>query len=398
MEARRIISDFACSLEASPTMAMDGLAKSMRKQGKDVLSFAVGEPDFPTPANICEAGRRAITDGMTRYTPPSGTPELKQAIVAAAERDLGLSYEPDQVVVSNGGKHALMNIWRTLLNPGDEVLIFAPYWVSYPEQVKMAGGVPVIIETFGDADFQPDLDKVRAAIGRRTVAVLINSPSNPTGGVYTRETIAGLSAIAQSNGLMIISDEIYKHILFDGRTHVSSAQLDDDLKARTIIADGVAKTYAMTGWRIGWMIAPPQFARQAGNIQSQETSNPCSVSQAAAVAALTGPQDSVETMRLAFQQRRDIIVPALNAIPGIRCPNPGGAFYVFPDIREHLGRTLHGTALTNSRDFAMYLLQQALVSTVHGSASGAEGCFRISFACSVEQITEGVRRIAEALQ
>jgi aspartate aminotransferase len=397
MEDLRIISDFALSLEASPTMAMDTLAKKMKAEGKDVLSFAIGEPDFPTPANVCEAAKRAIDQGLTKYTPASGTPDLKKAVVAAAERDLGLTYEPDQVVVSNGGKHALMNIWRTLLNPGDEVLLFAPYWVSYPEQVRMAGGVPVVISTSGDTDFQPDLDEVRAKIGKRTVAMLINSPSNPTGGVFTAETIEGLARIAQSNGLTIISDEIYKHILFDGRKHASTAQLDADLKERTIIADGVAKTYAMTGWRIGWIIAPKEFARRAGNIQSQETSNPCSISQAASIEALTGPQDSVTTMRNAFQERRDYLVPALNAIPGIKCPNPGGAFYVFPDITAHFGRTLKGVPINNSRDFVVYLLQNAGVSTVHGSASGSEGYFRISFACSMEQLKEGVRRIAEAL-
>lgn len=397
MQDARIISAFANSLEASPTMAMDTLAKKLQAEGKDVLSFAIGEPDFPTPPNICEAAKAAIDRGLTKYTPAAGLPALKQAIVAAAERDLGLRYDPDQVVVSNGGKHALMNIWRTLLDPGDEVILFAPYWVSYPEQVRMAGGVPVIIPTSGDNDFQPDLDQVRAAITKRTVAMLINSPSNPTGGVFSKEVIEGLGRIAQSNGLMIISDEIYKHILFDGRTHCSTAQLDDDLKQRTIIADGVAKTYAMTGWRIGWMIAPREFAKRAGNIQSQETSNPCSISQAAAIEALTGPQESVAQMRAAFEERRNYLVPALNAIPGFKCPNPGGAFYVFPDISAHFGRTVRGVTINNSKDFVIYLLEHANVSTVHGSASGSEGYFRISFACSMEQIKDGVNRIAQAL-
>lgn len=397
MESTRIISDFARSLEPSPTMAMDTLAKAMKRDGKDVLSFAVGEPDFPTPPHICEAARRAMDEGLTKYTPASGMPELKQAIVAATERDVGLQYAPEQVVVSNGGKHALMNVWRTLLNPGDEVIMFAPYWVSYPEQVRMAGGVPVVIPTSGEDDFEPDLDQLRAAVGKRTVGILVNSPSNPTGGVYSRETIEGIARIAQANGLVIVSDEIYKHILFDGRAHFSPAQLDDDLRQRTIICDGVAKSYAMTGWRIGWLIAPKQFATQAGNIQSQETSNPCSISQAAAIEALTGPQHSVSEMRAAFEERRDYIVPALNDIPGIRCPNPGGAFYVFPDIQHHMGRTINGFEITNSQQFCTYLLQRALVSTVHGSASGSEGYFRISFACAMEQIKEGVRRIAEAL-
>jgi aspartate aminotransferase len=393
----RIISTLGNSLTASPTMAMSALASKMKAEGKDVLSFAVGEPDFPTPPHICEAAKRAIDDGQTKYTPASGTPALRKAIVEATQRDLGVSYEPEQVVVSNGGKHALMNIWRILLNPGDEVVIFAPYWVSYPDQVQIAGGVPVVVPTSGDNDFQPDLEELKAKITRRTVAILLNSPSNPAGSVFTRETIEGIARIAQSNGLTIVSDEIYKHILFDGRSHVSPAQLDDDLRERTIIADGVAKTYAMTGWRIGWLIAPKHFAKQAGSLQSQETSNPCSISQAAALAALTGPQDSVGQMRQAFEERRNFIVPALNAMAGINCPNPGGAFYVLPDITAHLGRTLKGQQIKDSFDFCSYLLDEALVSTVHGSASGSEGYFRISFACSMEQIKEGLRRIEQAL-
>jgi len=398
MEDTRLISSFATSVEASPTMAMATLAKEMRAAGKDVLSFAVGEPDFPTPANICEAAQKAIADGHTKYTPASGTPELKKAIAQAAERDLGLNYDPAQVVVSNGGKHALMNAWRTLLEPGDEVIILAPYWVSYPAQVQMAGGIPKIIQTFGHNGFQPDLEQIRAAIGPKTAAILINSPSNPSGGVLTRQSIEGIAAIAQARDLAVVSDEIYKHILFDGREHISPAQLSDDMKQRTIIVDGVAKTYAMTGWRIGWLIAPPAFAKCAGNIQSQETSNPCSVSQMAAVEALGGPQQSVGEMRAAFEQRRDYIVPALNDIPGVVCPNPGGAFYVFPDISQHVGRVMGDAEVKSSKDFCIYLLQSALVSTVHGSASGSEGCFRISFACGMEQIQEGVRRIAAALK
>jgi aspartate aminotransferase len=397
MQDRRLISDFAASLLPSPTMTMDATAKRMKAEGKDVLSFAVGEPDFPTPPHICEAAKKAIDDGKTKYTPAPGTPELRKAIAEAAGRDLGLEYAPEQVVASNGGKHALMNVWRTLLNPGDEVIIFAPYWVSYPEQIRMAGGVPITIKSSWEGGFQPDLDEVRAAVTRRTVAILINSPSNPSGGVFERATIEGLAQIALSNGLAVISDEIYKHILYDGRQHFSPAQVCDEMKASTIIVDGVAKTYAMTGWRIGWLIAPKAFATRAGNIQSQETSNPCSVSQAATVAALNGPQDSVEQMRLAFEERRNAIVPALNALEGITCPNPGGAFYVFPEISAHFGRTLHGTTIGNSLDFVNYLLQQALVSTVHGSASGSEGYFRISFACSMEQINSGLARLAEAL-
>ncbi|MDI9586270.1 MAG: pyridoxal phosphate-dependent aminotransferase [Acidobacteriota bacterium] len=396
MEQSHLISQFARSVEASPTMAMNALAKEIAAEGKDVLSFAVGEPDFPTPAHICEAAKRAIDAGDTKYTLASGTVPLRKAICDATERDLGLSYSPAQVVVGNGGKHALMNVWRTLLDPGDEVIVFAPYWVSYVPQVEMAGGTPVVVETYGDDDFQPDLDRVRAAVTPRTKAILVNSPSNPTGGVLTRESLEGIAEVACASDLIVISDEIYKHILFDGRSHVSPAQLDG-MKDRTILVDGVAKTYAMTGWRIGWLIAPEQFARKAGDIQSQETSNPCSISQAATVEALNGPQDTVAVMRAAFEERRNYIVPALNAIPGIKCPNPGGAFYVFPDITGIFGRTVKGEVINNSNDFCMALLRHGLVSTVPGSASGLEGYFRISFACSMEQIKAGVERIGELL-
>lgn len=391
------ISELVAGIAPSPTIAGAAKAKAMRAQGLDVLSFAVGEPDFGTPENIIEAARRAMAEQKTKYTPASGIPELKQAICEASRRDVGLDYDPAQVVISNGGKHALMNIWRTLLSPGDEVIMFAPYWVSYPEQVRLCGAHTVPIVTSGDNDFQPDLDQVRAAITGRTKAILINSPSNPSGAVFDRPTMEALGEIACQHDLTIVSDEIYKHILYDGRTHLSTAAFSDELKERTIIADGVAKTYAMTGWRIGWLIAPPAFAKAADNLQSQETSNPNSIAQWASIEALLGPQDSVAVMREAFLQRRDYLVPALNAIPGLKCPNPGGAFYVFPDISAHLGRELGGKTIASSLDLELYLIEQALIATVAGGPFGTEGYLRLSFACSMEEIQEGVRRLAAAL-
>ena len=392
------VSQRATALPASPTMAMDAKAKALSAQGVDVISFALGEPDFPTPENICRAACEAIAAGKTKYTPASGIPALKQAIVEATARDLGLEYAPEQVCVSNGGKHALMNIWETLLDPGDEVIVFAPYWVSYPPQIELCGGVPVILPTRGENDFQPDLAQVRAAVTDRTVALLINSPSNPTGGVFTETTMCALAELAVERDLILISDEIYKHILFDGRRHLSPAQLGPEVQARTILADGVAKTYSMTGWRIGWLIAPPAVAKAAGNLQSQETSNPNTPAQWAAVEALRGPQESVEQMRAEFERRRDWLVPALNALPGVHCPNPGGAFYVFPDLSAHLGRTLGGQAIPDSLALAEYLLQTAHISLVPGSAFGSEGYLRLSFATSMERLQEGVRRLAEALE
>ena len=391
------ISHRAAALQPSATVGMDTRAKEMARAGQDVISFAVGEPDFPTPEHICEAARQALAAGHTKYTPASGLPELKEAIVGRLYAEFGLSYDPAQVCVSNGGKHALMNIWETLLDPGDEVIIFAPYWVSYPEQIQLCGGQPVIIMTDAERGFQPDLDQVRNAVTDRTVAVLINSPSNPTGGIFERDILTGLAEIAAERDLTIISDEIYKHLLYDGRQHLSIASLDDETKARTIIADGVAKNYAMTGWRIGWLIAPKQFAGKAGAIQSQETSNPCSISQYAALAALTGPQDCVAQMRAQFAQRRDFFVAKLREIEGLQCQMPPGAFYVFPDFSAHLGRELGGKRLDTSLALAEYLLETALISTVPGSAFGAEGYIRFSFACSVEQLQRGAERLARAL-
>ncbi len=391
------ISQRAAHIQPSPTIGMAARAKAMIGEGLDVISFAVGEPDFPTPEHICAAACAALEAGHTKYTPASGIPELKAAIVGRLQTEFGLDYDADQVCVSNGGKHALMNIWETLLDPGDEVIVFAPYWVSYPAQIELCDGHPVIVMTNSSRGFQPDLDKVREAITSRTVAILINSPSNPTGGIFERQTLEGLAAIAAEHDLTLISDEIYKHLIFEGREHLSIAMLDDDTRQRTILADGVAKSYSMTGWRIGWLVGPKQFAARAGSIQSQETSNPCSISQYAALAALTGPQDCVAQMREQFEQRRDFFVGALRELEGIKCNMPPGAFYVFPDVSAYLGRELAGRKITTSLELAEYLLEDSLISTVPGSAFGAEGFLRLSFACSVEDIKRGVERLKAAL-
>ncbi len=391
------ISQRASHIQPSPTIGMAARAKAMIGEGLDVISFAVGEPDFPTPEHICAAACAALEAGHTKYTAASGIPELKAAIVGRLQTEFGLDYDADQVCISNGGKHALMNIWKTMLDPGDEVIVFAPYWVSYPVQIELCGGHPVIIMTNSSRGFQPDLDEVREAITSRTVAILINSPSNPTGGIFEREILEGLAAIAAEHDLTIISDEIYKHLIYQGREHLSIAMLDEETRQRTILADGVAKSYSMTGWRIGWLVGPQQFAAKAGSIQSQETSNPCSISQYAALAALTGPQDCVAQMREQFEQRRDFFVGALREIEGIECNMPPGAFYVFPDISAYLGRELAGRKIATSLELAEYLLEDSLISTVPGSAFGAEGFLRLSFACSVEDIKRGVERLKAAL-
>lgn len=385
------------AIKPSATMAMNVRANELKAEGRDVLSFAVGEPDFPTPANVVEAAKRAMDAGETKYTAASGTTELKQAICDATERDLGLRYDPANVLVSNGAKHSLMNIAEVMYDPGDEVIVFSPYWVTYPVQAEFVGAKPVVIETRGDDDFQPDLAQVRAAITGRTVAMLINSPCNPSGAVYEPEIIEGLAEIAVEHDLAIISDEIYKHIIFDDATHVSPAQVSDEARARTLIVDGVAKTYAMTGWRIGWIIGDAEFVKRAGALQGQATANPNSIAQAATVEALNGPQESAAEMREQFERRRDFVMERLAEIPGVSCAVPRGAFYAFPHVAEHYGRTLAGRRIGGSLEMAEYLLDEALISLAPGEAFGAEEYIRLSFATGMEELDRGLTRLKDAL-
>ena len=393
------ISQRVQNIAPSATMAMSMRAKQMVKvENKDVISFALGEPDFPTPNSICKAAVRAIDEGHTKYTDPSGTERLKEAIAAATERDLGISVSPAGICASNGAKHVLGNIFSALLDPGDHVILLAPYWVSYADQIGLCGGTWSAVTAPVDQGFVPAIDDVEAAITDRTVAVLINSPNNPSGAVFDRASIEALGELALRRGLTIISDEIYKHIIFDGREHVSPAMLGDEVRKQTIVVDGVAKTYSMTGWRIGWLIAPEDFAKATGKLQSQMTSCPNSIAQEAAADALLGPQDVVEAMRREFEQRRDLIHERISAIDDLQCQKPGGAFYVFPDVRALYGRELGGKEIQSDSDVGDYLLDQALVSTVPGIAFGMEGYIRLSFACSTEQIEAGVERIREALQ
>lgn len=386
------------SITPSATIGMKVKGDALKAQGKDVLSFAVGEPDFPTPENIVAAAERAMAEGKTKYTDASGLPQLKDAICAATERDLGVSYERGQCIVSNGAKHSLMNIATALINPGDEVIVFAPYWVTYPDQIKLCDGRPVVIETRGADDFQPDLDAVRAAVSDYTVAILINSPCNPTGAVFGRETMEGIAEIALEHDLTIISDEIYKHILFDGREHVSPAQLGEEVKARTLIVDGVAKSYSMPGWRIGWVLGPQRIIKAMGELQGQTTSNPNTIAQWATVEALNGPQDSVAAMNEQFERRRDFVVERLRAMPDITCSEPAGAFYAFPDASAYYGRTLRGQTIDGSVSLAEYLLEEGLISLVPGEAFGADEYIRLSFAASMEQLEEGLNRFEAALR
>ena len=390
------ISQRVGAISPSPTMEGAKRAKQMRAEGHDVLSFAVGEPDFPTPDNIIAAAKVAMDEQKTKYTSASGIDELKAAIVGAAKADIGVEYDTSEVCISNGAKHALSNVFATLVEPGDEVIVLAPYWVTYPELIKLYGGKTVEILCSGENGFQPDISEVADAITDKTVAICTNSPNNPSGGVLSEQSTRDIASLVVEHDLTLVSDEIYKAILFDGMDYMSPASLPG-MKERTIIIDGVAKKYSMTGWRIGWSLAPADFTKALGSLQSQQTSNPCSISQWASVEALTGPQGSVEDMRVAFEKRRDYIVPALQAIDGVKCAMPSGAFYAFADISAYFGETLGGKKIECSKDMADYLLTDALISTVYGMAFGAEGCIRISFACSMEQIEEGVARLRKAL-
>jgi aspartate aminotransferase len=380
-------------------MRLGSLAKEMQARGLDVISFALGEPDFPTPAHICEAACRAIAEGKTTYTPPAGIPQLRAAVAENVSRAYHFHCTPEQVVVSNGGKHALMNAWEAILEPGDEVIVFAPYWVSYVAQIELCGGVPKIVVTTAEDNFQPDPEQVRNAVSPRTAAILINSPSNPTGQVIERSLIHEIAQIALEADFWIVTDEIYRYLLFDGREHFSPAMISDEVRQKTILVDGASKAYSMTGWRIGWTVTPLEVARAIERLQGQQTSNPNSIAQWAALAALEGPQDCVRQMCQEFQNRRDYIIPALADIPGLKVTQPAGAFYAFPQVSQYLnGQLRHkNQPITSDEELTTYLLEEALISTVPGSEFGLDGYIRLSFATSMSHIEEGIRRLRHAL-
>jgi aspartate aminotransferase len=390
------LADRMAALEPSATMAMAARAGAMKAAGLAVIDLSVGEPDFPTPEHICRAGSEAIAAGFTKYTPAPGIPALRKAVAEDYTRRSGLAVSPGQVVVSNGAKHALHNVFTALLNEGDEVIVPAPYWVSYAELIKLAGGRPILIETSIDEDFKLGPELFRQAITPRTRMLLICSPSNPTGVVYRPEELAALADVAIEADLAVVADEIYDQLVFDGRKSPSFPTLRPGLEDRTVVVAGVSKTYSMTGWRIGWTIAPEPLSKAMASLQSQETSNPSSVSQHAAIAALTGPQDCVATMRDAFQARRDLVAGRLAALPGVRIPEIGGAFYAFFDIRQSL-EAARSAGIGTSLQWCEALLERQHVALVAGSAFGAEGHVRMSFAASEEQLTEGLDRIAAFL-
>jgi aspartate aminotransferase len=393
-----ILSNRAKSLKPSPTLAINAKAKSMQAQGIHVISFGVGEPDFDTPKNIKRAAVKAIEEGFTKYTPVGGIDELKDAIIQKFKRDNHLTYKRPEILVSCGGKHSFYNLAQAIFDQGDEVIIPAPYWVSYPPMVALAGASAVIIEMKEEDDFKITPENLKKAVTQKTKALILNSPSNPTGSAYTKKELEKISEIAILNNFFIISDEIYEKIVYDGFELISIASLDEEIKQRTIIVHGVAKTYAMTGWRIGYTAGPEEIIAAMSNIQGQSTSNPTSISQKASVEALIGSQEEVGKMVSAFAQRRNYIVNRLNEIQGVSCFKPVGAFYTFPNFSSYYGKSYQGQRITNSTNLADFFLDVARVAVVPGIEFGADPFERLSFATSMEDIREGLDRIEEALQ
>jgi len=392
-----MLADRMKTLAPSPTLAMQARAKAMRAQGIDVISFGAGEPDFDTPARIKQAAVRALEDGQTKYTEVGGVPELRAAVCQKLRRDQGLDYAPDEVVVSCGAKHTLYNIVMALVNPGDEVLIPSPYWVSYPEQVRLLGGVPVPVTTHEAAGFDLDPAELRRAVTPRTKMIVVDSPGNPTGAVFSPEALRQVGALAVERGLWVVSDECYEALTYEGR-HVSIASLSPEIKARTILVNTCSKAYAMTGWRIGYAAGPREIIRGMTDVQSQVTSNPASVAQWAAVEALAGPQDEIAKMVGEFDRRRRVIVEGLNAMPGVRCVMPKGAFYAFPNVSGLFGQRWKGGVLQGSASVCAFLLDEARIATVAGVDFGSDAHIRLSYATSLSTIKEGLARMDAAVR
>lgn len=380
-------------IKPSPTLSVTQKAQELKARGIDVISFSAGEPDFDTPAHIVDAGVRALRDGITRYTPVAGMPKLREAVAAQSQEQRGVPCAAKQVIVTVGAKQALYGFFQAVLNPGDEVVIPAPYWVSYPDQVLLAGGEPKIVATRAEDDWVLTPDALERAVGPRTVAVVLNTPSNPTGGLYSKEAVTAITRRAIELKLWIVADEIYRDLIYDGAGHVSPLSVAGDGRERVFVVDGVSKTYAMTGWRIGWGIGDPEVISAMSTIQGQATSNASSMCQAAALAAVTEPADFLPGWRAEYAARRDAMVDGLNRMPGVTCRKPQGAFYVLPCVQEICARMGRGTT---DVEVSTYLLEKGRVATVPGTAFGAPGYIRLSYATSMRNVEEGLKRVAEA--
>jgi len=394
-----MIADRLKKVAPSLTLAIDAKAKQMIKDGADLVGFGVGEPDFNTPENIKEAGINAIKANKTRYTPASGIPELKAAVAEKFKKENGLEYKPSDIIISCGAKHSLYNIFMAILNPGDEVIIFSPYWVSYEEQVKIADGVPVFVRLDEPRNFEIDFNMLEKKITKKTKAMIVNSPSNPTGAVLSADSLKKLADIALKHNLLIISDEIYEKLIYNGKKHISIASFSKEVKAQTIVVNGVSKTYAMKGWRIGYLASDnKEIVSAIDNLQSHSTSNPATMTQAAAVEALKTPDSVVQAMASEFDKRRQHIMKRLDGIPGLTYVEPEGAFYIFPNFSSFTGKTIKDRQIKGSLDLAEMLLNEANVAVVPGIAFGADTHFRLSYATSMANIDKGLDRIAEALK
>ena len=394
MTERAPLSRKISAIAESATLKVDAKAKALKAEGRPVISFAAGEPDFATPRFIVDAAAEALQDPSNfRYSPAAGLPALREAIAAKTRRDSGLEVAPSQIVVTNGGKQAVYQAFQTVLNPGDEVLLPAPYWTTYPEAIQLADGTPVEVFAGADQDYKVTVEQLEAARTDRTTALVFVSPSNPTGSVYTPEETKAIGEWALEHGIWVITDEIYQNLTYDGARAVSIVEAVPDVAGQTILVNGVAKTYAMTGWRVGWMIGPADAIKIAANLQSHLTSNVNNVAQRATIAALNGPQDEAERMREAFDRRRRLIVAELSKIGGMSVPTPQGAFYVYPDVTGLLGREWGGRRIDTSLDLADYILDEAEVAVVPGEAFGPSGYLRLSYALGDDQLLEGVQRL-----
>lgn len=392
-----MLSERAKKIKPSPTLAIDSKAKALRAAGIEIINFAVGEPDFDTPQNIKEAAIKALRDGFTKYTPVGGIDSLKDAIIDKFIKDNNLHYSREEIIVSCGAKHSLYNIAQALFGPGDEVIIPTPYWVSYPDQVILNDAVPVFAKTEEKDGFLLKPERLKSLITKKTKALILNSPSNPTGCTYDKKSLENIAEVCLRHDIYIISDEIYEKLVYDGVYHVSIASIDREIKDRTIVVNGLSKSHAMTGWRIGFAAGPKEIIKAMTNIQSQSTSNPNSIAQMAAIEALRGPQESVKRMVEEFDRRRRFLIAGLNSIDGVRCLVPQGAFYAFPNVSSFFGRSYEGKVISNSSDLALYLLEKASVALVSGDAFGEPNNIRLSYATSMDNIEKGLERIRDAL-